>query len=75
MTSFASGCVWRKHSSAAPKSEIVSIRAPITSSRAIIEFKENSFALWSLINLSLFDRGFGAEWIGVLSIVATIYIM
>src|ERR1700679_3321052 len=45
-----------------------SIRAPIMLSRAIIEFKENSPALWSLINLNLSDRGFGAEWMGWLYI-------
>ena len=62
------GCACRYRTSAVARSEIESIRAPTTSSHAIMEFNENLPALWSLINLSLSDRGLGAEWMGVLYI-------
>ena len=50
------------------KSEMVSILAPTTSSRAIIEFREKIPALWSLTSLNFSDRGFGTAWTGVLYI-------
>jgi hypothetical protein len=57
-----------KDSKARDRSARVSKRQPWTSSRAIIEFKENGPALWSLTSLSLELWGFGTAWMGELYI-------